>query len=118
MEETESIGFQLFQSRLPYSFAPVFGRNVHTDGGTSVARIKVEKIDATDSRWSLVVRRWTVFDDKPQLTIFVNVTGSGSDIIAQVLLGQGVMICTVCPRRRVVLPLIEKREIGRFYFTK
>lgn len=92
MEETESIGFQLFQSRLPYSFAPVFGRNVHTDGGTSVARIEIEKIDATDSRWSLVVRRWTVFDDEAQLTVTVDVTGSGSDIIAQVLLREGIMV--------------------------
>ena len=47
-EKIKSIGFELFQGFVPYSFAAVFRRDIHAYCRAAVARVKIEEIDATN----------------------------------------------------------------------
>ena len=112
VQEIKGVVFYLFHSLSSQTFIAMLGGNVHSQGGATVSRVKIEQIDAPDGR----ARR--VFHHQPQLTVTIDIAGSGSNIIPQVLLGQGVMIGPVRPSGCIVLPLVEIRQVGRFYFSQ
>ena len=117
MEEVKSVGFELFDGLMPYSMTSVFRRDIHPDSGSSVSRIEIEEVDAAYRDFSCWLLAIGFFYDEAELTVAVDIAGCGFDIGAQVLLGQGVMVRPIGPCRCIILPLIEERQIGRFYFA-
>lgn len=115
MKKAKGIFLELLQGLLPYSFASRLGRHVHAYGRTSVTWVEIEEVDATEGCFGIGIGigRWLIFYNQAQLTIAVDIAGCGSDVITQILLRERIMVRSVRPNGRIVLPLIEKREIGR-----
>jgi hypothetical protein len=121
MQETEGICLELFEGFVPHSFSAVFGGYIHADGCSAVTWIKVKEINATNGKTALrAQRRKTALlqdrfaqrlNNQTELTVFVDIAGSRGYIIPQILLRERIMVCPIRPDRRIVLPLIEEREI-------
>ena len=54
MKKIKGVCFELFERFAPYSFAAIFRRDIHAQSSTSVSRIEIEKIDATDCKTALL----------------------------------------------------------------
>ena len=75
MEETKGISLELLNRFVPYSFASIFRSDIHAYRSAAITRIEVKEVD-TAKGCTLF------FDDQTQLTIPIDVTGGGGDLIA------------------------------------
>lgn len=111
MKKSEGIFFQQTHRLTSNPLPAVLGCDIHPYRGAPITRIEVKEINATDSGVFLT-------NDQPQLIVFVDIAGSGRYIFPQILLRQRIVICPIRPYGSIVLPTIEKRQIGRFYFSQ
>ena len=79
----------------------------------------IRSVSDSRSVFHCVMRRLVILAyDQPQLSVAVDVAGSGGYVIAQVLLRERVMVRAVRPCRGIILPLIQVRKVGGFYFSE